>query len=214
MPENKDSHEGPDLDAAYALKTPEDSVRLYRDWAASYDSDFASSMDYRLPQAVADAFAAAGGAGPVLDVGAGTGLLAEGLARHGIGPVDALDISAEMLETARGKGFYRELMQADLTQGLSIADDSYGGITSSGTFTHGHVGPEALDELMRIARPGARFALSINAAVYREAGFAAKLDSLGGALRDLRLEEVPIYGAAADPAHRGDTALVALFVKA
>ena len=31
----------PDLDAAYSLDTPEDSIDLYRNWAATYDTDFA-----------------------------------------------------------------------------------------------------------------------------------------------------------------------------
>lgn len=36
--------EKPDkLDDAYALKTPEDSRRLYADWAASYDAEFAEA---------------------------------------------------------------------------------------------------------------------------------------------------------------------------
>ena len=55
-----------DLDAAYRLKTPEDSVRLYRDWSGSYDADFAQAQGYRLPAAVAEGFADAGGTGPLL----------------------------------------------------------------------------------------------------------------------------------------------------
>jgi hypothetical protein len=37
------------LDDAYKVQTPEDARALYRDWAESYDHDFAQSMDYRLP---------------------------------------------------------------------------------------------------------------------------------------------------------------------
>jgi hypothetical protein len=40
-------------------------------------------MEYRLPAHVAAAFVSAGGTGPVLDVGAGTGLLAEALRAQG-----------------------------------------------------------------------------------------------------------------------------------
>lgn len=206
--------EKPDLSAAYALKTPEDSVRLYRDWAGTYDADFAAAMDYRLPEVTAAAFAEAGGAGPVLDVGAGTGLLGVALAGRGIGPVDGLDISSEMLDAARAKGVYRDLMLADLTQALPVAAGSYAGITSSGTFTHGHVGPEALDGLLAAAAPGGLFSLSIKQEVFDAQGFAAKFAALGPALAGLSLHEAEVYGPGTAPDHAGHRALIALFRKA
>ncbi|MFT5638102.1 MAG: putative TPR repeat methyltransferase, partial [Paracoccaceae bacterium] len=46
-----------DLKRAYSLKTPQDSVALYRDWAESYDIGFADRMDYRAPSVVAELFA-------------------------------------------------------------------------------------------------------------------------------------------------------------
>jgi len=208
------SEKSPDLDAAYSLKTPEDSQRLYADWAEDYDSGFAAEQDYRLHIRTARAFAGAGGQGPVLDVGAGTGLCGEVLADLGIGPLDAIDISREMLAVAAQKGLYRRTVEADLTRGLPLAPASYAGVVSSGTFTTGHVGPETLDALLAVARPGALFALSINAAHYREAGFAAKLEALAeGPIRDLRLPEVRIYGDRATGPHADDTALIALFEK-
>lgn len=203
-----------DLDAAYRLRTPDDSVRLYRDWSARYDTGFAEAQGYRLPAAVAEAFAEAGGRGPVLDVGAGTGLLAARLAELGIGPIDAADISPEMLARAEAKGLYRAAHRLDLTRPLPLADAAYAGVASSGTFTYGHVGPDALDELLRIAAPGARFALSIHQGVYGPAGFEAKLAGLGPAIAGLGLTEVAIYGSNADPAHREDRALIAHFRKA
>ena len=149
----------PDLHAAFALQSPEDCLRLYRDWAASYDAGFAAGMEYRLPAHVAGAFLAAGGAGPVLDVGAGTGLLVEALRSLGFsGPVDGIDLSPEMLDRARDKGIYRALVQADVTQPLPMAG-GYRGVVSSGTFTHDHVGPQALGPMLAVAATGALFAL-------------------------------------------------------
>ncbi len=208
------SEDKPDLDAAYRLKTPEDSVRLYREWSQSYDAGFAAAQEYRLPNAVAEAFAAAAGRGPVLDVGAGTGLLAARLRALGVEPVDGIDISPEMLAVAAAKGIYRATHLADLTRGVALADRTYDGVVSSGTFTYGHVGPGAFDELLRLAAPGAQFALSIHTGVYRDAGFAAKLEALGAQITDLRLEEVAVYGAAADASHRDHRAVIALFRKA
>ncbi|MCP4821299.1 MAG: class I SAM-dependent methyltransferase [Shimia sp.] len=203
----------PSLDAAYALSTPEDSKRLYADWADTYDQDFAASSDYNLHIQVARQFAVAGGIGPVLDVGAGTGLLADALAPLIDAEIDGTDISAEMLEKARAKGIYRHLFSGDLTRTLPVPDGTYKGITSSGTFTNGHVGPEAIDELLRITASKGLIALSINAQHYASAGFAAKLDSISAQITDLRLPEVRIYGDTASGDHKDDTALIALFRK-
>jgi SAM-dependent methyltransferase len=204
----------PSLSAAYALKTSADSVALYRDWANTYDSGFAGDMDYRLPQLVALIFAEMGvGKSPVLDVGAGTGLLAQNLPVGGMLDIDALDISAEMLEVAGRKNLYRKLIQADLTQTLEIADGTYGAVVSSGTFTHGHVGPDALDELLRIARAGAVFVLAINAEYFVAHGFETKLAELAPRLDDPTHHLVNIYGPDAPDDHKEDKARIAVFTK-
>ncbi|WP_103335417.1 class I SAM-dependent DNA methyltransferase [Pseudotabrizicola formosa] len=199
-----------DLNAAFALTSPEDCARLYADWAASYDAGFAAGLDYRLPAHVAAAFLSHGGRGPVLDIGAGTGLLAGELRKMGFaGDMDAVDLSPHMLDAARAKGLYRQLWQADITQSLSL-DGPYAGLVSSGTFTHGHVGPAALAQLETQAAPGALIALSINQGVYRSMGFDAALAQRPG----VTLLEVPIYGPAAaekDPAHAAQRGLIALW---
>ncbi len=206
----------PDLNAAYALKTPEDSVRLYRDWAKTYDQDFAADMDYVYPTVVAQVFAdfSTGKAAPVLDVGAGTGLVGAALGRLGTWAIDGLDISAEMLEVAAAKGSYRSLYQGDLTGKLDLPGDTYGGVISAGTFTHGHVGPDALDELLRLATRGALFTLGINAQVYAAQGFAAKFDTLHSQITGFELVERGIYGDKANADHAADKALIAVFRKA
>ena len=124
-----------DLDGAYALKTPDDNRAYYRDWAMSYDTAFAKDHGYVFPAHIARCYAAEAGASdrPVLDVGAGTGLVAEAMRAAGAeAPIDALDLSPEMLETARAKGVYRALIVGDLTATLPIADDSYGALVASG----------------------------------------------------------------------------------
>ncbi|QBF29756.1 class I SAM-dependent methyltransferase [Thalassococcus sp. S3] len=207
------SKDRPDLSAAYALRTPAGSRKLYADWATDYDQGFADAEDYQLHLHTARLFAKTGATGPILDVGAGTGLCGAALAAHGISPIDATDISAEMLAEAARKDIYRDLIEADLTQGLPFPDNGYAGLTSSGTFTTGHVGPEVFDELLRVARPGAQFALSINTRHFDAAGFAAKLDALSDELADISLSECPIYGPKASGPHRSDTAYVACFRK-
>ncbi len=203
-----------DLDTAYGLNGPDDCRRLYAAWAESYDHGFAMQSDYRLPAHVAAAFLAHGGTsgagGAILDVGAGTGLLAAALRDQGCpSPIDGVDLSPQMLTAAADKGLYRSLAQADITQPFAL-QGPYGGIVSSGTFTHGHVGPSALPNLEALARPGTLFALSINAGVFHAMGFDTALATRPG----LILLDVAIYGPAArqtHPDHAADRGIIALW---
>jgi len=198
------------LAGAYALDGQDACLRLYADWAQSYDAGFAEAMEYRLPAHVAAAFLAAGvPAGPVLDIGAGTGLCAGALRAQGFaGPIDAVDLSQEMLDVAAAKGLYRALFRADVTRPLGLTE-TYAGIVSSGTFTSGHVGPEALDPILDCARPGACLVLSVNLRVWEGGGFAGALAARAGRIEPARMIDVPIYGpraAGTDPDHAADRA--------
>ena len=204
----------PNLSAAYALQTPDDSKRLYAEWANSYDSDFAQGQDYILHLHVAQAFAQSGATGPVLDIGAGTGLCAEALSRHGVAHIDGTDISPEMLDVARSKAVYKSLFEGNILEHLPAPDGHYNGIVSSGTFTTGHVGPQGLDEVIRISAQGALVVLSVNAQHYKASGFEAKLVELSDLVSDLTLTEVKIYGETATDAHKDDTALIVQFKRA
>jgi predicted TPR repeat methyltransferase len=206
--------EEPDLDAAYALETPDDNRRLYADWAQTYDDGFAKDMDYQLPRLVALVLAEVfQGPGPVLDVGAGTGLVAQNMLMRDALGVDALDISADMLAVAAAKGLYRKTIEADLTGVIDLADGTYGAVVSSGTFTHGHVGPDALDELLRVARKGAYFVLSINAEHFEVRGFGAKFETLMDRIDRLEHRMIHIYGPDAQDDHKDDLAHIAVFQK-
>ncbi len=210
------------LDDAYGVRTPEDNRRLYRDWADTYESDFMAPRGYVYHDGVAGLFATEGNtSGPVLDVGCGTGAVGEALQRAIAGgdyptaaveAIDGIDLSPEMLAVAATKGVYRDLAEADLTQPLTIADDTYGGVISAGIFTHGHLSAAPLDELIRIAAPNALFAIGINAEHYVEKGFEAFFAERSAAslITAPRLEEIRVY-AAADDEHADDMALVALF---
>lgn len=213
------SPDEPDLADAYAVETPDDNRALYREWADSYESGFMVRRGYVYHEHVARLFVERGGAGPVLDVGCGTGVVGVELAAAGIDPIDGLDISPDMLaqaaekRTADNGPVYRQLMEADLTQPIALADAAYAGIVSSGTFTHGHVGPSALGELFRVAAPGAVAAIGINAEHFSEHGFAARFDQAiaAGDIEGLELIEVPVY-AGGDDEYADTTALIAVYI--
>ncbi|MBT3142104.1 methyltransferase [Phaeobacter gallaeciensis] len=204
----------PNLNAAYGLKSSDDNKQLYAEWAGDYDDSFATREDYQLPAHTARAFVGAGGQGPVLDVGAGTGLCGGVLAGFGVGPIDAIDISAEMLDQAMRKDIYRDAIEADLNAGIPVPRESYSGVVSSGTFTHGHVGPDALNALLRVARHGAQFAISINASHFETMGFDAVLKGFEAErIHNLVLNKVRIYGDLAIGPNKDDQAIIALFEK-
>lgn len=173
------------LEDAYSVETPDDSVQLYKDWADSYDEDFIAATGYVAFQQAAAFFLkqAERPAGPVLDVGCGTGAVGSVLRDGGVDVLDGIDISQEMLDqagkkkTRNGAAVYSRLIQADLTGTIAIEDDYYAGIVSAGTFTHGHLGPECLDELWRVAAPGAVCSIGVNAAHFDSQGFAEKFSS-------------------------------------
>jgi SAM-dependent methyltransferase len=204
----------PGLDAAYALDGQDAVKRLYAKWAETYDSGFADASGYTPARRIAAGFVAAGGRGPVLDAGCGTGLVAAHLPDDL--EIDGIDISPDMLAVARRKGRYRRLIEADLTQTLPLPDAAYRGLVSAGTFTHGHVGPEAIHELLRVLAPGSVAAIALNTAFADAAGFPGVLDAL--VVRETitrpTVEEGRIYEGSAPPAgHEDDTGRWVVFTR-
>ncbi|WP_137109827.1 class I SAM-dependent methyltransferase [Rhodobacter sp. SY28-1] len=202
--------DGYDLDEAYQIDGPDGARRMYGDWAPTYDESFGAAWGYIAPREIAAILAAeVGPEAEILDIGAGTGLVAEHLRGR---LVDALDITPEMLEVARPKGVYRNLILGDLTQTLDIPDAAYDAVISCGTFTHGHVGPECFPELLRITRPGAVFACGTIGPVLDGAGFGSELARLvaKGQITPVAWRDIPIYEVADHP-HKDDRGLVMVF---
>lgn len=168
------------LERAYGLADDEDTRRLYRDWAETYDTTMLDGLGYLSPRLVSELLASgvADRAVRVLDAGAGTGLAGQELSALGFSNIDGIDYSAEMLSVAAQRKVYKCLIEADLSKPLDIPDQAYDAAVCAGTFTHGHVGPSCLGELFRIIRHGGLFAFSINTGVWIDAGFERELDRL------------------------------------
>lgn len=172
------NHEGL-LGAVYDARSPADVASLYDKWAATYDDEMAHA-GYRHPTICLALLARhlPKGATPLLDAGAGTGLIGEWLAIMGYPTVEALDISEGMLAVAKTKNCYTAFHRLALGGTLPFSDNAYAGIISAGVFTSGHVGAEGLDELIRITRPGGVVVLTVKNTLW-EAGFAARVTNLG-----------------------------------
>ena len=178
------------LSEAYGLDDPERMKEFYAKWARDYDNQMNEGLGYASPGLIAtrlithqpDRHA------PVLDVGCGTGLTVLDLAAAGYDALYGIDLSPEMIEVARGRGIYTGLVVGDLNQPLAYDDDFFGGVISSGTFTHGHVGPEPLEELVRVLAPGGVLACTVHDKLWKSRGFESAFSELESSGRLARLE--------------------------
>ena len=99
----KAHHEGA-LGAVYDAEGPEQVAALYDRWAETYDADM-SAAGYRHPTICLALLARhlPRSAAPVLDAGAGTGLIGEWLGIMGYPHVEALDISERLYVMGHGR---------------------------------------------------------------------------------------------------------------
>jgi predicted TPR repeat methyltransferase len=172
------SRHGGHLGAVYEAAGTDEVAELYDRWAATYDDEMAKA-GYRHPSICLALIARhlPRGAAPLLDAGAGTGLVGEWLDIIGYPHVEALDVSQGMLAVADRKGKYKVLHRLALGQPLPFSDAHFAGVVSAGVFTTGHVGAEGLEELVRITRPGGVIVLTVKTTLW-DGGFAKRIDEL------------------------------------
>jgi len=72
-----------------------------------------------------------------------------------------IDLSREMLARAEARGVYQELHAMDLGTRLDFADDRFAASTALGVLTPGHGPPTALDEMLRVTRPGGHLIFTV-----------------------------------------------------
>jgi predicted TPR repeat methyltransferase len=170
-------HDG-HLGAVYDAGGTREVAAIYDRWAQTYEEDMARA-GYRHPSICLALLARhlPRAAAPLLDAGAGTGLLGEWLGIVGYPHVEALDISQGMLNIAAGKGVYKALHQLALGNPLPFPDGHFAGIVSAGVFTTGHVGAEGLDELVRITKSGGAIVLTVKTTLW-DGGFQDRVEAL------------------------------------
>jgi 2-polyprenyl-3-methyl-5-hydroxy-6-metoxy-1,4-benzoquinol methylase len=153
--------------------------RLYDEWAGDYDQQiWASGNPYitiatgMMGRHVPDFDAR------ILDVGCGTGNMAQVLNQMGYNNLEGLDPSSGMLEIAKKKGIYRFLHPKYLSERVDLPDDSYDAIVAAGVLTHGHAPPESLDGVLRLCKPGAIIVFSLSQIAFNDQGFSRKMEIL------------------------------------
>lgn len=203
------------LDDAYSLKSPEDNQRLYAKWADTYESDFVQNQGYEHPKVIAEIFhSKVPEVNSVIDIGTGTGLVGFYLSklRSGI-QIDGVDISKEMLEVARNKGIYRNLYIKDLTKPVDHTEAPYDALICIGIFTHGHLSPTALDNLIPLVKNKGHLIIGINSKYFKSENFAGKFEELMKAktISAPDFQETRVYKE--DSEHRDSLNVVATFQK-
>lgn len=165
------------LDKVHSASNTAELIAAYDEWAEHYDHDLQQGFDYQTPQIASRMLLDSLGNTDllILDAGCGTGLVGEMLAKAGCSNIHGLDYSEKMLEKAREKNIYSKLFQADMTRPLDIPDNAYDAVICIGTFTHHHVGPQALPELLRITRPKGLLCFSVRSSAWSEDGYRKRL---------------------------------------
>ena len=102
-----------------------------------------------------------------------------------------------MISVAKEKNLYRNLYEIDLTQPILNVPKNYSALISSGTFTHGHLGPEVLVSLLSLCKEDAILIIGINALYYHKKGFEKVLKKLEleNKIRMIKVSSIPIYSS-------------------
>ncbi len=157
----------------------EDLQVVYKEWATAYDHDndnLLGTVSQPLSVQIFQAYIKDKSL-RIMDVGCGTGLVGVELEKGGFSNFDGIDISQEMIDIAKKRG-YAQLFIGSLNGSLPCENNEYDAALCVGVFTHGHVGSNRLDELVRIVKSGGIICFTVNEGVYDSYGFDSKIKNL------------------------------------
>ena len=174
---------------AHKLSGNPDQIQQYYDqWSNNYDQDV-TNEDYCGPDYIAayfDLLPKQNGiflnlrnpSIEILDSGCGTGLVGVALRRKGYHNIDGFDLSHSMVEQAEKTQAYRALKGGcDMTKKIDVySDNQYDASISCGVFTTGHVFPRAIEEMIRVTKPGGLVVVSTRKSYYDSTNFQEVCD--------------------------------------
>jgi len=130
----------------YKLKTSEELLKYYQDWADNnkYNKDMVD-WNYIAPYEAVTILKkyAFNKNFRILDAGCGTGLVGVELKKSGYSNIEGVDFSQSMLDLIP-QGIYKKIEKIDLNKPLKFKKNMYDVLMCVGTFTYGHVKPQAL----------------------------------------------------------------------
>ncbi|MHB8747542.1 MAG: class I SAM-dependent DNA methyltransferase, partial [Gammaproteobacteria bacterium] len=146
---------------------PDYVAKLFDHYADRFDKNLVEDLEYRTPEhinlAIRRVIDAPDTQMDVIDLGCGTGLcgpLLRDLART----LTGVDLSAKMVEKARARGVYDDLVVADIITALQMRDTAYDLIVAADVFVYvGELGP-TFNACNAAMKPGGLFVFSVEAA--------------------------------------------------
>ncbi|MGY6553461.1 MAG: tetratricopeptide repeat protein [Wenzhouxiangella sp.] len=111
---------------------------LFDSYADRFDQHLVEALEYRVPELLTKRLLARcsqAQLGEVLDLGCGTGLMAEHLAGRATA-LDGIDLSSRMLEKAEARGLYRSLVEADIRAYLATGSSRWQAIVAADVFCY------------------------------------------------------------------------------
>jgi len=176
----------------YKLKTTDEVMKYYDEWGDKdkYNKDMVD-WNYTGPKETAEIFNKYEKNKDTLifDAGCGTGLVGIELKKYSFKNFHGADLSQTLLDTVP-KDLYQKLVKVDLNKPIEVENNFYGGVMCVGTFTFGHVKPNALHEFIRITKPGGLICFTINEGIHEEYGFDKKNDQLN---KDNKWKEIEFF---------------------
>ena len=164
----------------YKLTTSEELLKYYQVWTKKnkYNQDMIN-WKYTAPQETVSVLKkyVFNKNCKILDAGCGTGLVGIELKKCAYSNIDGVDFSQNMLDLIP-KNIYQKIEKVDLNKPLKFKTNMYDVVMCVGTFTYGHVKPQALDELIRITKNMGLICFTINEGIYEEYGFDNKIKEL------------------------------------
>ena len=164
----------------YKLKTTDEVMKYYDEWGKEnkYDKDM-EDWNYTGPKETSKIFNkySSNKDIKIYDAGCGTGLVGVELKKYGFSNFYGADLSQKLLNLVP-KELYQTLDKVDLNKSINKNDNSYDAVMCVGTFTFGHVKPQALDEFIRITKNKGLICFTINEGIHKEYGFDKKIKQL------------------------------------
>ena len=168
------------LKTVYSETSSSKLNKHYKNWANLYDIDM-SSWGYAYPLQLNKILTnklKLKKTIKILDAGCGTGYVAEVLNKLNYKNITGIDFSKEMLSIARSKKIYKKLICQSLNEKIELRSKQFELIICTGVLTSGHVGPSAINELVRLLKPQGFFVCSIAESVYKKNGFEKEIKNL------------------------------------
>ena len=149
----------------------------YGEWVATYEDTVEDAMDI----ALLDELREIEWSGAVVaDLGCGTGRTGTWMRAHGVGEIDGVDLTPEMLDRARERGVYRRLLEGDVAA-TGLQSEAYDLVMTCLVDEHlADIAP-LYAEAHRLARPDGAFVLvGFHPHFIMAAGMPTHFDSASG----------------------------------